>query len=96
MRGRAEGVPYDQKCIVSLGILRNAVQKFIDLNLAEISVGLDEWDLEEGCEVGVPCAHDRGVIFEIDLLAGADCFEGFEGDVFGVAEAEADYEEDHC
>jgi hypothetical protein len=45
MRGRAEGVPYDQKCIVSLGILRNAVQKFIDLNLAEISVGFDEWDL---------------------------------------------------
>ena len=52
--------------------------------------------MQEGCEVGVPCAHDRGVIFEIDLLAGADCFEGFEGDVLGVAEAEADDEEDHC
>jgi hypothetical protein len=56
--GRAEGVSYDQKGVVSLWIFGDAFEEMVDLYFAEIAVGFDEWDLEEGGEVGVAGAHD--------------------------------------
>lgn len=58
MSGGAEGIANDQKCIVTLLIFRHTLEQFIDLDLAEISIGFDEFDPQKLFQFLVGSVHN--------------------------------------
>lgn len=87
MSGGAEGIANYQKCIVTLLIFRHTFEQFVNLYLAEISIGFDEFDSQKLFQFLVGSVHNRSIVLEVDLFACLDCFQSLDGDVLGVSEA---------
>ena len=83
----AEGVSDNQKGIIRFFVLRHTIEKVVDLDLAEISVGFDQLNSQKLGQLCVGGAHNWGIVLEIDFFAGFDGIECFDGDVLWVAKS---------
>lgn len=80
---RAEWVAHHEETHVDLGGFGQALEEFVDFDLAEIAIGLYQLSAEELSELLDAHTHYRRVELQVDLLGGLDGVHSSDGDVLG-------------